>query len=128
MDSTDKFPLVDGKCPVCETQIEHVIDGVRVRLVIHDADFCRASAQRHTRTMRRALEEAYEARAFAQHRESFYRHAFAVALNELARLGGSHPDVCRATIERKVRQEMDAAKESLAIAAAMALRGDLAPR
>lgn len=117
MTTTTKFPLVDGRCPVCDTVVEHEVDGVRVRFMPHDdPDWCRQAAMFNARMLRRALEQGNEDRAFAQHREAFYRHAFAIALRELAEnvssYGGSlDPDEWRESIERRVREETQSANE-----------------
>lgn len=78
------FALVDGKCPVCETTVDHVINGQRVHFTPHDdPNWCRGAALLLVRTLKRALEQNVEDVALIRNRESFYRAAYSLALREL---------------------------------------------
>ena len=117
------FDLVDGKCPVCGTPVETEVDGVRMRFMPHDdPDWCSAAAVSNARMLRRLIDQANEDLALVKHREAFYRQAFAVSLRELARIVGAAPDEYREILERKVREEMDRAKERAEVAAVMLAR------
>lgn len=119
----EKFPLENGRCPVCEQQVEIEVEGVRTRFVPHDdPDWCRAMARYNAKTLRRVIEQTGEDLAIVKHREAFYRRAFAVALRKLAEVTTTHPDEWREPIERRIREENAENRERQAISHMLAER------
>lgn len=129
-----KFALVDGKCPVCDTQVETEHNGVRVRFMPHDdPDWCRSAAMYNAKMLRRVIEQAQEESAITKYREGFYRHAYAIAIRFLCGAGderlapGSHsedPEIWRARVEHDVRKDDALRKERDTIVAMKMARGD----
>lgn len=118
--------LVNGKCPVCDTQVEHVIDGVRMHFKPHeDPEWCRAAAVCNVKMLKRALEQSGEERGLSYQRESYYRQAFGAALRELSEQTNEHPDEWRERVGKRVKEEMQRAKERQEINLMMAKREGL---
>jgi hypothetical protein len=99
-----EFQLVDGKCPVCDTTVETKMNGIVMRFTPHDdPDWCRAAAMYHFKTLKRVIEQTSEERGLAYQRESFYRHAYALACRELSAF--DHAVDWQERIKRIVREE-----------------------
>lgn len=125
-----RFDLVDGKCPVCCTMVDHVVDGIRVHFTPHDdPDVCRSLAQIHVRTLTRVIDQVNEERATAQYKEHHFRHAYGVAVNMLYDQCEhvEKPGVFEARIEAEIRKDNEDAKLRHELIAMQMKRGAFAP-
>lgn len=121
--------LIDGKCPLCNTPVVTVVNGVSLYFKPHDdPEWCREAALLHVRSMERAIKGLSEDVALVKYRETFYRCSYAAALHRLECETDRDRERWREEIEREVHGDAKRAKERAEIASTMYLRGDFDPR
>ena len=108
--------LTDGKCPLCNTPVVTVVNGIQLWFKPHDdPEWCREAALMHVRMLERAIKDRSEEAALAKYRESFYRCAYATALVYLERETERDHEHWREDVEREVRGDAERARMESAV-------------
>lgn len=117
-DLASRIALVDGKCPLCHTQVIIVAGDRQLRFIPHDdPQWCMAAALHHQRMLERIIQQNHDDVALLQQREAYYHEAYATALDLLEEKHGLDfsDEVEQRIAERRARaKEQNAIREALA--------------